>query len=178
VLLKVERSLDLRLGSTRDVDPRAVCLEDMIGYLRALQNEYANNYSLLSDCQRYDDAITSRRLNELAATNTPFDPNLIAASHRAWDLMCDPNKFPVLNDLTQSGQRYATKFTQPLHTLAAQLLKKEPPQIDPQSEGRVAAIAHDIQAICTAALQPVEQGLDGEAPTAELTATLRERDQP
>jgi hypothetical protein len=155
-LLKIKRSLDLRLGSNRRVDPEAVCLETMISYLRALQHEYETNYWSLADCARYDEAVTRHRLDELAAANTPFDPQAAEASHRAWKLMSDPAKFPVLHDLTHCGERYMKNFRQPLNDLAAQLLNTESPPVDIQSEVRVSALAHDIESMCSAARLPIQ----------------------
>jgi hypothetical protein len=43
VLLKVKRSLDLRVAETQDVDPGRILLAEMIGYLRALQVESKGN---------------------------------------------------------------------------------------------------------------------------------------
>jgi hypothetical protein len=43
VLLKVKRSLDLQIAETHDVDPGRILLAEMIGYLRALQEESKGN---------------------------------------------------------------------------------------------------------------------------------------
>jgi hypothetical protein len=169
-LLKIKRTLDLRPGSTRDVDPDAVCLGDMIGYLRAMQDEYASNYSLLADCARYDETVTRQRLNELAQADKPFKPGAIAASHHAWSLMSDPTKFPVLDDLSTCGELYTARFRQPLNTLAAQLLKTESPPLDTQLDGRVNGVAHEIEAICAAARRPVQTLADGEAASPDVQA--------
>jgi hypothetical protein len=122
VLLKVRRTLDLRPGSTRSVDTKGECLADMVGYLQVLQDEYAKNFSVLADCEGYDEAVTHRRLSQLARVNTRFDPGAVAASHHAWDLMTDPKRFPALDDLRTCGEWYTKKFRRPLDNLAAQLL--------------------------------------------------------
>jgi hypothetical protein len=65
MLLKFKRAVDIRGDSTKDVDPHSVYLSKTIGYLRALQNEYARNYMSVAECQRYDDKITDGQLSEL-----------------------------------------------------------------------------------------------------------------
>jgi hypothetical protein len=98
VLLRVKRSLDLRLDD-EDKKKNEGCFADIIGYLRALQNEFASNY------------------------------NTIVASENAWDLMNLQMKLPVLYDLTGCGDRFKNWFVGPLSALAARLLEKGIPDV-------------------------------------------------
>jgi hypothetical protein len=154
VLLKIKRTLDLRPGSTREVDRDGVSLASMIGYLRALQDEYGQNYCELADCQRYDEALTHRRLSALIEANSSFDPGTVAARHYAWGLMRDRKMFPVLDDLSKCGEQYTEKFRRQLECLAAQLLK--PPsrqrgdqcvsrQSDDQFENQTSEVARQVR---------------------------------
>jgi len=126
VLLKFKRSLELRWHCIKHVDPKH--LRQIIGYLRALQNEYANNYKPVEDYQYYDNEIVHDHLRELAAAHAPFDRNTVRNDHPAWDLLRQPKDFPILCDLTECGTQYTrtqytTMFAEPLHKLAAQLLE-------------------------------------------------------
>jgi hypothetical protein len=127
-LLKIKRSIDLR-PTLKDVSENAECLAGMIGYLRALQHEYTDNYSAVADSQRYDTAVSQRRLQELTATDASFDPDL-ASSHGAWDLLNDVKKFPVLDDFTRCGPKYSAQFREPLNEVAALLLHAPQPHLD------------------------------------------------
>jgi hypothetical protein len=93
VLLKVKRSLDLRLDQ-KDAEENAECFADIVGYLRALQNEFAASY------------------------------NKIVASKNDWDLMSCQSNLPVLYDLTRCGDHFSCKLVGPLGRLAARLLEK------------------------------------------------------
>ena len=59
VLLKVKRTLDLAPSERHEKESR--CLADMLGYLRALSDEYRAEYKKVADCQRYDEALTTAR---------------------------------------------------------------------------------------------------------------------
>jgi hypothetical protein len=123
VLLKFKRSLELRWSSLNYVDPGAKRLTQMIGYLRALQDEYAKNYQRVLDCQRYDEEVLRGRITEFAATGTsPCDSDAYTISHHTRDLLDDVKRFPVLHDLTTCGSEYTDAFAKPLHDLAASLL--------------------------------------------------------
>jgi hypothetical protein len=164
VLLKIKRSLDLR-PSLQDVGKKAVCLADMVGYLRALQHEYTRNYSLVADCQRYDTAVRRRRLEELATTDAPFDPST-GSSHDAWDLLNDSAMFPVLEDFTKCGDKYSARFREPLNQVAALLLGVENPHPDAaQFDGRVEGVAADVASIGTTVLQQAVSKPNGDPPT-------------
>jgi hypothetical protein len=127
-LLKIKRSLDLR-PTFKDVGETAECLAGMVGYLRALQHEFTHNYSVVADCQRYDAAVSHRRLEELTTTGAPFDPSL-AASHDAWNLLNDVARFPLLDDFTRCGPKYSARFRRPLNEVAALLLQVPKPHVD------------------------------------------------
>lgn len=95
----------------------------MIGYLRALQDEYTHNYQRVRDCQGYDEEVMRRRLRELATAGiSPCDSEEDAITHHTRDLLNDIQRFPVLHDLTTCGSKYDDAFAQPLHALAARLL--------------------------------------------------------
>jgi hypothetical protein len=171
VLLKVKRTLDLRPGSTRDLDPEGDCLEEMAGYLRALQNEYARNYKCVADCQRYDENLTQLRFKAIAerqiiSPDMPFDTDALSPSQHAWDLMRDPKLFPVLDDLSRRGERYTTRFVGPLHVLAAQLLRTDTAKLDTEFDARVDERAKKIQSICEVAVETVERHPGNETPAA------------
>jgi hypothetical protein len=143
-LLKIKRSIDLR-PTLKDVSEKAQCLAGMIGYLRALQHEYTANYSEVADCQRYDTAVSQRRLEELTTTGARFDPNR-DASHDAWDLLSDKTKFPVLDDFTGCGPNYGTQFRDPLNEVAALLLHTPKPHLDAAAfDGNVEELAKKIK---------------------------------
>lgn len=173
VLLKFKRTLDLRRDSTEGVDdPEPVCLRDIIGYLRALQKEYACNYKFIADCERYDEAITRRCLRKLVAPGASFDLNSMDVSHQTWELLCNHERFAVLDDFTKCREVYTNKFAQPLHTLAAQLLKPTDrlrpldTEFDAHVEQTAQDIAKDVRAIPKGSLEPVERRLNEEAPAA------------
>jgi hypothetical protein len=123
-LLKFKRSLELRLaGKARQaVDPDGECLLDVIGYLRALQKEYTDNYKDVEECQRYDLAVNQLRISELTAGDKPFDASQIGTSGRTWSLLQRPEQFPVLRNLIGCGEQYNERFAKPLYELAAQVL--------------------------------------------------------
>jgi hypothetical protein len=171
VLLKFKRSLDLRRNSTQDVDPNSVCLPNMIGYLRALQNEYARNYLAVAECQRYDEQITLHRLRVLAAKGGSLDS---AASHLTWDLLRNANDFPALHDLTSCGKQYTDKFVLPLHTLVAQLARTTDSSqpLDTELDHRVEVVARAIKSDLRADVEPVPLPLDEEEPTTCNTSAI------
>jgi hypothetical protein len=123
-LLKVEYTMDLLRGS--GADPRDASLAGMMRYLRELQEEFANNYSGLDDCQRYDRAVLGLQLTRLAAEDAGCESSDIASSHHTWELMCNRQRFPVLNDLLDDGERYVDEFQRPLHDLIKELWKAAP----------------------------------------------------
>jgi hypothetical protein len=143
-LLKIKRSLDLR-PTFKEVGETAECLAGMVSYLRALQHEFTHNYSVVADCQRYDAAVSHRRLEELTTTGAPFDPSL-AASHGAWNLLNDVARFPVLDDFTRCGPKYSARFRGPLNEVAALLLQVPKPHVDAAGfDRRVEELAEEIK---------------------------------
>jgi hypothetical protein len=144
VLLKVKRTLELRPDSTRGVDQGGMCLANMIGYLRALLDEYTQHYCHLVECERYDRALTRHRLRGLAAQDASPDTHAGAASRHAWDIVDKSAFFPVLNDLTDCGDVYVARFRQPLHVLAAQLVKGRSRKFDTEFDKRVTAVVEQI----------------------------------
>ena len=153
VMLKFKRSLELRLTPDhRDrVDPGGRSLLQVIGYLRALQNEYTENYRDVEECQRYDQAVTQRRINELVAGDQPFDESQLKTSAHTWMLLQRPDQFPVLRTLIGCGEQYNESFAKPLYNVAAQLIPPKPGQTssDPgfdvgKFDKRVEKAANDI----------------------------------
>jgi hypothetical protein len=123
VLLEFKRSVELPWASFNYVDPEAKRLRQMIGYLRAPQDEYTQNYQQAWGCQGHDEEVMRRRLYKLVTAGTsPCDSNADAINHHTRDLLSDVQRFPVLPDLTTCGSRYNDSFAQPLHALAASLL--------------------------------------------------------
>lgn len=120
-LLKVENTMDLLRGN--GADPRDASLTSMMRYLRELQEEFANNYSGLDDYQRYDRAVFRLQLTRLAADDADLESSDIASSHHTWELMRNRQRFPVLNDLLDCGERYVDEFRRPLHDLIKELWK-------------------------------------------------------
>jgi hypothetical protein len=145
VLLRVKRSLDLGLDE-KDSKRNEQWFADIVGYLRALQNEFANNY------------------------------NNIAVSQNAWDLMSQQAKLPVLHDLTKCGERFNGRLVGPLNALVASLLEKDIPtlakgvgkrakgipELDKDFDGLVEKTAEKIQSICAEAVREPEARPDQE----------------
>jgi hypothetical protein len=122
-LLKLKRSVELRWNVLNHIDPKGMRLRCMIGYLRALQNEYEKNYQRVLDCERYDEEMMRCRLTELVAAGTPpGSSNADVISHHTRALLNDKREFPVLYDLIKCDKQYNQNFAQPLHDLAAELL--------------------------------------------------------
>jgi hypothetical protein len=122
-LLKLKRSVELRWNVLNHIDPNGMRLRCMIGYLRALQNEYEKNYQRVLDCERYDEEMMRCRLTELVAAGTPpGSSNADVISHHTRALLNDKREFPVLYDLIKCDKQYNQNFAQPLHDLAAALL--------------------------------------------------------
>lgn len=125
----------------------------MIGYLRALQDEYTWKYQRVRDCERYDEEITRRRISELAAEESPpSGSNTDGIDHHTRALLTDKHEFPVLNDLILCGVEYNDHFAQPLHTLAAQLLMTADScrELDTQFDDNVKVTAQSIRESCCA----------------------------
>jgi hypothetical protein len=141
-LLKVKRTLDLR-PDLRNVVKNAECLQEVIGYLRALQSEFTRNYKSVAECQQYDGEVTHLRLSELAASGAPFDVD--AVSQHVWDLMREKKKFPVLYDLTTCGRGFNNSFVRPLNRIAAHLLGTKAPEPDSKFDDRVDTTARAIR---------------------------------
>lgn len=136
VLLSVKRSLDLGLDE-KDSKRNEEYFADIVGYLRALQHEFAANY------------------------------NDIAASKNAWDLMSQQTKLPVLYDLTTCGERFNGRLVGPLNALVASLLEKDIPtlakgvgerakgipELDQDFDCLVEMTAGKIQSVCAEAVR-------------------------
>jgi hypothetical protein len=160
-LLRLKRSLELRWSVLNHVDPEGRCLRQMIGYLRALQDEYAENYQRVLDCEHYDEEIMRRRLSELAAAGSPpCGSNADVITHHTRALLDDKHEFPVLYDLIKCGLQYNDNFAQPLHMLAAELLMTTDTcrELDTQFDDHVDDAARSIlQALDPAATTELEQ---------------------
>lgn len=145
VLLSVKRSLDLGLDE-KDSKRNEEWFADIVGYLRALQNEFAANY------------------------------NNIAASQNAWDLMSQQTKLPVFYDLTRCGERFNGRLVAPLNALVASLLEKDIPtlakgvgerakgipELDKHFDYLVEKTAGKIQSVCAEAVREPEARSDQE----------------
>jgi hypothetical protein len=106
-LLKIKRSLDLRTNEEgRERNKR--CFVDIVGYLRALQNETADEIGKMPAGDMH--------WGEPSKTTTP----------------------PVLYDLIKCGERFRTRFTGPLYTLASEFLQHGVPTVADHAD--VAAI--------------------------------------
>jgi hypothetical protein len=145
-LRKVKRTLDLRRDDLPEVDQDGRCLAATVGYLRTLQREYKNNYLLVVDCQRYDQALNNERLRLLAAADAPLKEFRTKTSHYAWTLLTNERKFPLLDDLTNCGPKYVDHFRQPLHELTRQLLgTRNMPQVGPEFDANVDRVVGEIE---------------------------------
>ena len=98
-LLKVKRSIELRSGRAVS-DDGTRCFADVLGYLRALQNEFATNFKRVSDSQD------------------------------TWTEVCDRGQLPVLCDLTACSERFTRMLVEPLNKVAAKLLEHGVPERD------------------------------------------------
>jgi hypothetical protein len=111
VLLKIARSTGL---GVMDADTRdAECLEWMLGYLLALQQEYERRYKEVSNLQKYDEAVVKTRFEQSAKqllSGSGVPAQVPEASHFAWDFLNDHRNFPVLDDLCANGEHYRTRF--------------------------------------------------------------------
>ncbi len=174
-LLKVKRTLDLRQSVSQNRDVEAKCLASMIGYLRALENEYVAKYLDFSDRQRYDEAVTKARFEAKAKEDVSYDPGGVVASHAAWDWVCDNGRFPVLHDLRTYGEQYEDRFRNPLDDLAAVLLESKAPPPDPAFDERVTSVAKDGQSRGPASIETVRLGqcASGNERIARLKSILR-----
>ena len=175
VLLKFKRTLDVRGDSTKDVDPKSVCVPNVLGYLRALRDEYATNYMRVAECQRYDDEVTRRDLTKLVAEDAPLESILSAASHCTWDLLQDPKHCPVLHDMIGCGKQYTGRFLRPLNTVAEQLAgttgSSRP--LDEGLDHRVDGIARTIRSKLPGAVQPVQLRAEEEPAPAACPLSAR-----
>jgi hypothetical protein len=145
MILRVKRSLDLGLDE-KDSKGNEEWFADIVGYLRALQNEFANNY------------------------------NNIAASQNAWHLLSQQTELPVLYDLTECGERFTSRLVGPLNALVASLLEKDIPtlakgvherakgipELDKDFDCLVEKTAGKIQSICAEAVREPEARPDQE----------------
>ena len=154
LLLKIKRTLDV--SRTGGASERAnEHLKDMLGYLRALQYEYRDHYKEVADCQRYDEAVTTRRFAKAAefevAGDHPQQPP--ASSQYAWTTLDDAQEFPVLDDLTNEGAWYKQYFLEPFHALAAELVERgDRPSLDRDFDAGVNALAETIHSRCQTAV--------------------------
>src|SRR5262249_25084023 len=96
LLLKVKRTLDVSEagGAGKDTDDQ---LKEMLGYLRALQDESRCRYRRVTDLQLFDDAVTTQRFAGAAAMSADEPPE---SSRLAWKFLKERSQFPVLYDLT------------------------------------------------------------------------------
>jgi hypothetical protein len=154
VLLKVKRILDVRRDSDRQ-DQFTEPIAHMVGYLRALQEEYRDHYKTVSDCQRYDEQVTKLEFERAAKQEVgigdapPSRPEIPpASSQRAWQLLDDECLFPMLDDLSNRGERYRAQFQLPLHKVASGLLGTEAGSADTGFDDEVAEQAQEIRSAC------------------------------
>jgi hypothetical protein len=130
-LLRIKRSLDLRTDEAGR-ERNQSCFVDIVGYLRALQNEFAEN------------------IREMPVGDGPWGEtiNTIAS--------------PVLHDLATCGERFRARFSGPLYTLANEFLQHGVPTNQDQEmvaaipdhdrcfDKRVEGTARSIRDVCAA----------------------------
>ena len=154
LLLKVKRILDVRRANSED-DGFSGPISQMIGYLAALQEEYRDEYKTVSDHQRYDEQVTKLEFERVAKQEVGLSdkrsspPELPPqSSQRAWELLRDERRFPMLDDLTNRGERYRERFVTPLHELASRLLGTNDRGADAGFDNEVAKLVREIRSAC------------------------------
>jgi hypothetical protein len=174
VLLKIARTRGLGVikADKRDSD----CIEWMLGYLLALQQEYERRYKEVSNLQKYDEAVIKARFDHRAKqrlSDNGTAADLPEASHFAWDFLNNHRNFPVLDDLCENGVHYRTRFVASCDALRTRLesvrddgLPKPKPGGPWPTDAKLrAAIQDKANRIGSSCLKPAETPTtDGDAP--------------
>lgn len=94
MLLNIKRSISDNLST--QVQGRNLIhdrLDQMICYLANLCNEYQAGYQKVSDTQRFDEEVTTRRISQAAKDTSPTGPELPVRSEYAWEMLTNETTF-------------------------------------------------------------------------------------
>jgi hypothetical protein len=90
----------------------------MLHYVAVLGDEYEREYLHTSRAQRLDEALNRKQADKAAAG---ANPETIAWSGRAWEMLQDTQRFPALNDLLKNGEVLNEYFEKPLKAVSREL---------------------------------------------------------
>jgi len=97
MLLNIKRSIsDSLTTQVQGRDLIRVGLDQMINYLADLCNEYREGYPKVSDTQRFDEEVTTRRISQAAKEASPSGPDFPVRSEYAWQMLIDKRTFEHL----------------------------------------------------------------------------------